>query len=122
MRKFLLSLFILFFLGSNAHAQSRGKLTNVFASWVTVASTSTVITFPIESRDLTIMNGSTTDVCVNLKGGDIQGNCYTASGSQTMQLDGGQTLTLFDYVTSGVTLRAIGFSTTASPVSVISTY
>ncbi len=103
-------------------AQSRGALSNIFASWYSVTTTQITITLPFNSRDITIHNGSTNAICVDLKGGTIPASCVSASGSNPsiIQLDGNTALSLSDYLTSAISLKAI--SATASPVSVVITY
>ena len=117
MKKFLIGFMLLAF-ATVAHAE-RGQITNVFASWVNVSTTTTNIPLPYPSRDVQIFNSaSTQDICLGLRGETMDQTC-TATNNLT-QLAHGQSIQLFDYVTTNITLRAL--SGTASPVSVIVTY
>ena len=120
MKKLLTTIAILTLLATPALAQRRGAQTNVFASWVSVTGTQT-ITFPYNSRDIWIHNGSAVDIYVDLKGREILAQGYNVAQDSTIQLNGTADLYLTDYVTGGISV----FSTTgaaASPVSVLVTY
>lgn len=125
MRKNLvLTLAILFLIPATCHAQARGALTNVWASWASVTAATTTFSPPSNSRDLWIHNGSAVDVCVSLRGGTIQNNCYErvpAGEHHTMQLDGASDFYGTDFVTNSITVRS-ATGATASPVSVVVTY
>lgn len=102
-----------------AQAQQRGALTNVFASWYTV-STNVTIDLPFKSRDLMIHNGSSVDVCVDLKGGTLTSACDSSDSNQVFQVDGDETVFFQDFVTDSISLGSSAGS--ASPVSVVVTY
>ena len=112
---------ILFLIPVTAFAQSRGALTNVWASWMTVSNTQTTLTPPSNSRDIWIHNGSAQDICINLDGGTIQNNCLSVD-SVTFQLDGASDFYAVDFVTGSISLRSASSTTNASPVSVVVTY
>lgn len=132
MRKALaLTFLILSLFQGVAQAQNRGVMHNVYASWVNVAATAvTTVTFPFESRDVFIQNGSALDLCVSPKGDTITTNtptggtgaCRNTQGAAdtVFQLDAGTDVTLYDFATSSVTFRALVSAT--SPVSVIATF
>ena len=124
MRKFLGLLLVFMLIATPAFAQARGALPNVYASWVSVTNQAlTTITFPANSRDILIENGSAVDVCVNLKGESFEQNCYQSVDStlhKTMQLGAGDSFFAMDFVTSAITLRSA--AATASPVSVVVTW
>lgn len=112
-----------------AHAQNRGVLTNVYASWIQATTTLQTITFPYPSRSLIVNNGSTSSVCINLDGGDLNGfgkggllSCSTSVGDGARQifLDGDAQVRLEDFVTDAVSIKTL--SSTASPISIIATY
>ena len=132
MKKLLILVTILLLCVPVAEAQQRGALTNVYASWANVTNES-VVTFSWghDSRDVLIINGDATSadgICVNLKGTDIGddsdyagGGCDTDNGLDTAtKLMGGDELYLSDFISSGISVKAIGQD--ASPVSVVVTY
>ena len=102
-----------------AFAGKRGALTNVYSTWSSVTG-STTVTLPFNSRDLTIHNGSSIDVVVDLKGNTID-ETYTNSGNSIFQIQGDESITFRDFVTDKVSLRS-ETGVAASPVSVIATY
>ena len=125
MKKFLPAILILLIVGITTPGlaqQRRGALPNQFASWYTV-TTSNTITFPFNSRDITIHNGSTVIVCVDLKGDTITSACVDDGSAipSIVQLDANTAISLSDYITNAITLRSIDESS-ASPVSVVVTY
>lgn len=119
MKKKILLIVVFLFVVTSAYAQRRGALTNVYETWTSVTTSPTTITFPVNSRDVFILNGSATDVCVDLTGDstDVEGGCTTPG---SFQLDGAEQIALYDFVTSSIILKTI--SGTASPVSVITTW
>ena len=118
MKKIFLSILVILAATTQCFAE-RGVLTNIFASWTNVTTTAKNIPFPAPSRDITIMNGSTSDVCVALKSNaTMEGVCDATNN--LMQLDGGQSLFLQDIITDGIGL--VTLTGTASPVSVVVTY
>ena len=117
-----ISLFALL-LPTAAHAQARGGLTNVWASWASVLNgIATSFTPPYNSRDVQIINSSAQPICVDLKNMPITGDAGLCRDSFATRfyLDGGDSLQLYDYVASGVSVWSLGNA--ASPVSVIITY
>ena len=111
---------LLLFTPFNVFAQNRGPLRNVWSSWVNVSTTQTKLEFPYPSRDVVIQNGSSTLVCVNIKGATIPSNCIDTTTNRIFQINDNSELTFLDYETSGITLKTT--SGTASPVTVIVTY
>lgn len=114
-------LFLCLLFQSSVYAQDRGALSNLYASWVSVAPVvDQTYTFPNNSRDLCISNGSAIDIFVNLTGGEIGNDLVEGGTSHVIQLDGPEQLCLYDYITGGITLRSTGVA--ASPVSFTVTY
>ena len=129
MKKALLLGLAIIFIAAPVFAQSRGALTNVYASWYTVTSAQTTISLPIASRDVYIKNGDATAadaVCVDFTGGALDDSCVTNTSilggmPSQIQIPGGTDIhMLSDYVTSAISLRALDGD--ASPVTVIITY
>ena len=104
-------------------AQSRGSLPNQWASWASINSTSKTFTFPSNSRDLWIHNGSAVDIFVDIKGNAIDANGYKGGilESSTFQLNGTESVYLQDIVTPAISVKSTT-AATASPVSVLVTY
>ena len=122
MKRVLFFMMVILFITSPAMAQSRGVLTNVWASWMNVTSRVT-INFPSKARDITIINGDSTDnVCVSLTGEPITSTCTNSNGTTITQIPAGQQLSLYDYNTSAITLQSVSVAAAASPVSVVVTY
>ena len=119
MKKFLIVLIALL-ITTPAFAQARGALTNTYASWVSVTTLET-ITFPANSRDIWVHNGSAVDVCVSLTGDTIDSDCMVGSPNSTFQLNGTDDFYAQDFVTDSITLLS-STGATASPVSVVVTY
>lgn len=121
MKKFLVLMLILF-MATPAFASKRGALTNVFASWVTVAANTTTVmdTPPFNSRDVYIQNGSAIDVCINLRGGTIGQTCYSFK-HHVVQLGPGDHLFAQDFITDAISFRS-PTEVIASPISVLITY
>lgn len=119
MKKGLILVLILMLFCVPAFAQRRGPLQNIFASWYTV-TTSQTITFPYNSRDLTIHNASAIDIVVDVRGNTIDTDFINDGSATTFQLQGDEILTLRDYITDSISLMSAGAS--ASPISVIATY
>jgi len=120
-KKFIILIVLFLLCASQAFAQNRGVLTNVFASWVSVtANTVNTVTFPANSRDIWIHNGSAIDVIISAKGTSIPASNYVDTPNSTFQLDGASDLYLSDFITSAVSFKSAG--ATASPVSVVVTY
>jgi len=121
MKKFLVVMLILMVA---VPAFARSRTSNTYSSWVSVVNeTMTTITFPADSRDILIDNGSAVDVCVSLNGSTFGGSCYMSVAStlhDVMQLGAGQQITLQDFITDSITIRSA--AGTASPISVIITY
>ena len=120
MKKIVLTLMLLALLNGRAFAGERGTLQNVYASWVSVTA-STTLTFPFNSRDLTIHNASAVDVIVDLRGNTIDADGIFGFNNSTFQLQGDEIITLHDYVTGAVSFKS-STGAVASPVSVIATY
>ena len=114
----LLACLIFLFTTYLSHAQDRGVLKNVWASWVNVGTTLTVLEFPYPSRDVIIQNGSANEPCINLQGESILHNCL--GSNDTFNMNANSEITLNDYVTSSISMKML--TSTASPVSVIITY
>lgn len=125
MKKLICSVLLILLLTTLAFAQARGPLPNVYASWFTVNSSSTIMTLPFNSRDVTIFNSSYRgDICVNLIGEAFTtpyDRCVTATSTTTIQLASGESLILTDFVTNALSFTRAG-TQNASPVSVIVTY
>ena len=122
MKKILIIILVTLFLVQPAFAQSRGLLTNVWTSWVNVTATAVTLTFPSNSRDIMISNGDANDpVCVDLRGNTLANNCYAGTNT-AIQVGPLDSITLSDFATSSVLLRAQSAGTAASPVSVVVTY
>ena len=123
MRKVVIG-FLILLLTTPAIASKRGVLTNTYASWVSVENNAQkTVTFPANSRDIWVSNGSAVDVCVSLDGSTFGADCYedvAATNNDTFQLGAGQDLHFQDFISDSVTLRSA--AATASPISVIITY
>ncbi len=121
MKKAVIGLLMLL-LATPVLAQNRGPLHNSFASWYTVTTAGTTVTFPYNSRDITIHNGSSVPIAVDIRGGTIPEGFVSASklSPSIFQLTGNTAIDLRDHVTNSITLRTLGSS--ASPVSVVTTY
>jgi len=120
----VLALSMVVFVVTPVFAQPR---TNVWASWTNVANTQITWTFPYDSRDLIIQNGSTETVCVSLRGNTINADadgdgdrCTCDATDDCVQLDGDCEISLYDFVTNSVSFLAAGSD--ASPITVIVTY
>jgi len=130
-KRFSILILSLVLISTVAHAQNRGPLPGIYASWASVEpGVGTTFTFPYNSRDVYIRNGSAKEVFIDLKGGTLpvtltDGLVSTyKSISPTLPsviaLDSNSDLTLHDFVTGGITVTSSG--STASPVSVLVTY
>lgn len=123
MKRVLLVLALVLITCVDAHAQARGALQNVWASWANVSnSIATTFTLPYNTRDVQIINSSSNPICVDLRGnalGSDAGLCRNSFATR-FYLDGGDSMQLYDYVTSGITVWGLGAA--ASPVSVVVTY
>ncbi len=115
----LLTLVLIFALQGVVLAQQRGALQNTFASWVSVTATTHVVTFPHNSRDIVLANGSAVDVFVDLSGDDIVHVTPSTLAYDVFSLPAEHNITLQDFVTDKISFYA---TATASPVSVIVTY
>jgi hypothetical protein len=93
---------------------------NVYASWFNVTTTQTTIALPFTSREVTIQNGSANDVWISTNGQTIDQRGVTETSTSIFQLDGASSITLSDYLTDTISMRAVGAA--ASPVSVVVTY
>ena len=115
---FILSLCLIKF----ASAQS-GLSANASPVIVGVNTSATYknITFPYPTRNLMIENNDSADYVYV----DVKSDTNTSSKSSCYLLGPDDTLELFDFVTSGISiLRDTTYSTgdTASPISIIATY
>ena len=121
-RILFLWLFLIPVLTTPVYAQSRGVLTNVYASWMNVTA-GTLITLPGTSRDITIINGDATDgICVDLRGNTITSNCLYGAASTVVHIGAQTELSLYDFTTTAIYLKPVSAATAASPVSVVVTY
>ena len=124
MKKLLVTaLAVLFLFPSIAHAQNRGVLRGLFASWYSISTDQTTITPPYDSRDILIQNNSDHDVYVDLFGGTINElfvDEVTATQPSITAIGAGQELALYDFITASVSLRSS--IQTVSPISVVITY
>lgn len=122
MKKFLVILLVLLI----AVPVFAGQKRNIFASWYSVDMDTTTITLPSEViADIQVINGDPKNViCVDLSGQGLDSSCKSKTGrADTTQLYLGQSLELYDYVTSGLQLITTGSDGTASsPISVIIAY
>jgi len=112
-------------IGTSAYAQSkRGALSNTFAQWYNVTTAQTTITLPeeFESRDVTVHNGSTTAICLSIKGESIGGSCTSTDSTKPSQffLDANTAISLSDFKTNSIAFKTQ--TGTASPVNVVITY
>jgi hypothetical protein len=125
MKKFLVVVGLIL-IAMPVYAQSRGPLTNVYASIASVAANSNkTFTFPFQSRDVYILNDSGQKICVSPKGETIAidvptGYCTVPTGN-IFQMATGTQVALYDLVTDAVSVRNTG-AAAASPVSVIVGY
>ena len=128
MKKLLTLIAILTLLAVPASAQiKRGALTNTYASSYNVTMNTQTITFTLNSRDITLHNGGSSAVCVNLEGGTILSTCQTPpTHPQTrptiFQLSTNTSLSLVDYITDAISFKTLVAGTTSSPFTVITTY
>lgn len=105
------------------YAQTRGPLTNQWASWASVTTSKTFI-FPNNSRDLWIHNGSAVDIVIDIKGNTIDEDFYKTGSAllnTTFQLNGTDSIYLQDIITPSITVRS-ETGAAASPVSVVVTF
>ena len=103
---------------------------NAWASWTNLTTANPAMTLnfasliePYRTRDITIINGSTNAIGVDLNDDDNRGDddpSLSTSRTGRFQLAGSQKITLKDYVCDGLSIFRIGND--ASPVSVIVTY
>ncbi|MCK9370599.1 hypothetical protein M0R04_11875 [Candidatus Dojkabacteria bacterium] len=114
MKKILFSLIFVFGLVTFAHAVN----SNVYQlhTWSpSTPRTATEVTFVGESRDLTIINGDTSNgVWVDLKG--VNTTC-TANTAGCAFLPASGEISLYGFITDGINL--ITYKTQASPITVI---
>ena len=121
MRRIFLMILILSFMVCQISSAGERK-SNIWASWVNATATTTTLTMPINPTwgDFTISNGDSTDpVCVNLKGNPITDACVS-NKFETVQIEAGGELVMYDYETSAITIRNI--VNAASPINVIVNY
>lgn len=126
MKKLFLTL-LLMSLSAPAFAEYKA---NYWSSWTSVTAQQVSWSFPYESREINVHNGSSSAVCVAFDGATMTASCTSPAGfgaianqtnnNKVFQLGANQILLLQDFVVSSVTLSAMG--ATASPVSVVVTY
>jgi hypothetical protein len=96
--------------------------TNTWASWANV-TTGTVMTFPVQSRQITIVNGDATAadaICVSLNGTTPTNGCISTGTNGYFMIPGGQAVSLYNVVKNDVRFNII--ASAASPVTVIVGY
>ncbi len=123
MKKFLILVILLSLMAIPAVAQQRGSLTNQWTSWASV-TTSHLFTFPNNSRDLWIHNGSAIDIIIDIKGNAIDDDGYRdvrALENTTFQLNGTESIYLQDIITPSIAIKS-ATGVAASPVSVVVTF
>ena len=103
-----------------AYARGRGALTNQYASWLSVTSASTTMTFPFNTRDITLFNGSAIDVGVDIKGGSITDTFIQGTNNSVFILPANTEMSMKDHVTNAISFKSMG--ATASPISVLIGY
>jgi len=120
-RRISVSVLVLFYVMLCIPVQAADRKTNIWASWVNATSSLTTLTLPVEVvGNITIKNGDSTDpVCVSLRGETIQNSCLS-NGFSTINLAASDSIEVYDFTTSSITLR--GIVNAASPVSVVVTY
>lgn len=111
-----------------AHAEA-GYKANYWSSWASVSNSKIKWTFPYNSREITIMNGSSVPVCISFNNNSFINNTCTTSvpnqvstgDNKVFQIAANQNVTLRDFQQQAVNLiSATGAA--ASPVSVIVAY
>jgi len=114
-RKFLITAVMILALPTLAFAQFSA---NVFASTVSlVPNIPQTITFPQKSRDITIHNGTSEQICVDVMGSGVQtGNDNNCKNANNYHLAGNSDATHYDTFRDSVTLMTMGNK--ASPVTV----
>ncbi len=120
------NIFVILFLLIASTSYAQDITTNVFASWMSVGRTMRTMYLPLPSRHLTIINGANqcvpTEKCkvwVSPRGDNITLQAPSIN-NYLFELPPGEQITLYNFVTTQITFLAS--VSTASPISVISTY
>lgn len=101
---------------------------NMYASWVDVYATPTTLTLPQNSRNITIVNGASEPITVNISGTTVEGANQpglqgwvgpSVSFPSTIQVSPMMDVTLYDTISGSLTFVA---KQHASPVTVIVTF
>ncbi len=126
MKKIFIAI-LMCFVSANVFAEA-GYKSNVWASWASITSQKKWV-FPYNSREITIMNGSSTvPICVSFNENPILAGCtstvtnqITTGDNKVFQVPVGQNLTLSDFQQQSISLMS-ATGAAASPVSVVVAY
>ena len=117
MKKFVVLLLVILTAGIASAADYKS---NVYQTsvWVHEGARTATVTLPVPSRSITIINGDTDGVYVNINSASAPS--VIGAGATGFLLVGKQAVTFDNFVTEGVGFNF--WTAEASPISVISTY